>query len=625
MATEIIRRRIVWLTAVMIAFFAVLLLKLWWLQVVDVQTYRDLARNNRTRHIRDRAQRGRIMDRCGRPLATSRPSFSVYMIPEDCPRTLRSDVLHLTALLLEQPVEEVKTRYNRRRTASFIPRKIAGDVSFETVISIETRKHDLPGIAIMAENIRSYPHGQTLCHLMGYVGEISQTQLKSNGSNRYRPGDIIGKTGVEYIFEDILNGTDGERWVEVDSTGRIKRTLKSPAQVLPVPGHEINLTIDLDLQKAVESAFDPWNGAVIVLDPRNGEILAMMSSPAYDPNWFASGLSEQQWDDLNQNPHHPLINRCIQVAQSPGSIFKIITAVAGLRSGVIDSSSRYYCNGVLRMYNTDFDCWKKSGHGMVNLEAALTESCNVFFYHAGLKAGIDSIAQTARDFGLGTITGIHLPNELTGFIPDRSWKRNVKNEIWWPGETISVSIGQGALEVTPIQLVNLIAAVANRGTVYAPRIIAGIHPDIPDETEYLECRVLHRVKLPDSSWEILHEGLSGVVSSEHGTARGLKMKEITIACKTGTAQTISKSALVKLGFIEEIPVQYRDHNWLVGFGPVEDPRVAVMIFLEHGGKEGAVEKTAIAKKIFISWLELMSSSRMATDNPEVEILKDPDP
>jgi penicillin-binding protein 2 len=605
-----------WLMAVIIAFIVTLILKLWWLQIVDVQKYQYLAQNNRTRHIRDRAQRGRILDRYGTPLATSRPSFSLYIIPEDCSRNKRKTTFNLLADLLNLPADEIEKRFNTRKTATFIPRKVAWNIPFTTVVAIEARKHDLPGTIIQAENIRYYPNGKNLCHLLGYVGEISEKQLKSGTYPSYRPGDILGRTGVERTFESFLNGQDGERWVEVDSTGRVKRTLNPPAPVLPVSGHEITLTIDLDLQRAVEKYLEPWNGAIIVMDPRNGDILALVSRPGYDPNWFASGLTDAQWMKLNQNPKKPLINRSIQMPKSPGSIFKIVTASAAMNTGSINQAATVFCNGAFKLYNTVFRCWKSGGHGKVNIVSALEESCNVYFYQAGLKTGIDSLADQARQFGLGSKTGVDLPNEHTGFMPDREWKKKARNELWWPGETNSVSIGQGAVEMTPLQVANMISAVANRGTVHRPRIVKNITPASPAGNQYTSPKVLSRVTLENRDWMLLHEGLRAVVAGEHGTARKLRMRELDVAGKTGTAQAISKSALKKLGFADdEIPEKFRDHNWFAGFGPVQDPRVAIAVFLENGGKDGASMKIDIARKVFLKWFESSSSSRFGPELP----------
>ncbi|MBN1550228.1 penicillin-binding protein 2 [bacterium] len=594
-------RRIPWIIVFMTAFIAAICVKLWWLQIVQVDKYRELAQNNRTRLMRDRAQRGRIVDRNGNSLATTRPSFGLYIIPEDFPKTKRNEVFKQLGIILSLPEDMIKEKFFLANSAGFIPRKIASNIPFEKVIQIESKKFDLPGVITRAENTRFYPYGSLACHMLGYVGEISEKQLSSSFFTDYQIGDIVGKTGVESIYEKYLNGKDGYRWVEVDSIGRINRTLRQPAPKLSKPGADIRLTIDLELQKSIEKYLEPWNGCIIVMNPNNGEILAMVSRPEYDPNSFAVGISSEEWNQLNANKDYPLINRPLQVAASPGSVFKVVTAIAALRSNGIDTNTSMFCNGVFRFSNNDFHCWKTGGHGHVALRQAIEGSCNVFFYQAGLKAGIDSIYETAQQFGLGKKTMISLPNERSGFIPNREWKETVKHDAWWPGETISVSIGQGGVLTTPLQLINMMSAIANGGTVYRPKIL--LNADELGIQDYQT--VLNTITFNDDYWTALREGLRDVIWGDHGTARSLKMKEITIAGKTGTAQVISKSALKKLGFSEfDIPEKLRDHNWFVGFAPFDNPQVSVLVFLENGGKEGASRKANIAKQVFLKWQEV---------------------
>ncbi len=604
---SILERRLAMLTAVFAAFLMAILAKLWLLQIVDVEKYRDMARNNRTRLVRDRAQRGRILDRNLNPLAVSKPSFSIYLIPEDCPRSLRKTTIYFIADLLHLDRKEVFKRYRSRKTPTFIPRKIVAGVTFKDVVTIEARKYLLPGILIKAENIRYYPEGSVLCHLLGYVGEISERQIKSGRFENYSIGDTVGKTGIESVFESVLNGRDGYRWVEVDSTGRIRRTLRTPKPKPAHPGRDLVLSIDLELQKAVEEYLEPWNGAILVMDPRNGELLAMTSHPGYDPNWFAAGINRKNWTSLIKNPKHPLINRAIQISESPGSVFKIVTASAGLKAGTLTEQTTRFCNGTFDLSGSKFHCWKRTGHGTVDLVHALEGSCNVFFYQEGLQAGIDAISSMAKNYGLGQKTQIQLPNEVSGFIPDREWKLRVKKESWWPGETVSVAIGQGGVTTTPIQLLNLISAAANRGTVFRPKIIHDVLPaaDKQLQSDILKDVILHKIELKPGQWDLLLRGLREVVAGKHGTARVLNMKDIHVFGKTGTAQVISRKALKRMGYGpgKEIPEKYRDNNWFAGAAPYEDPRVAVLIFIENGGKAGARAKVKIAKKIFRKWAE----------------------
>jgi len=520
----------------------------------------------------------------------------------------------LLSSILKIPIEDIVNKYKSTKTASFRPRKIAGNLSFKQLVELETHKFALPGISVHAENIRNYPYGNLLCHVLGYVGEISQGQLKEKKYKDNLPGDIIGKTGIEATFEHRLNGTDGYRWVEVDATGRIGRTLKDPPPVLSKSGEEIQLTIDLDLQIAVESYLDSWRGSIIVLDTNKGNVLAMTSRPGFDPNWFSSGISSKNWTLLNSDPNHPLYNRSIQLATSPGSVFKAITAVSGIRNKTLTQETSHFCNGAYNHFGNTFRCWKRGGHGTVSLTSALEGSCNVFFYQEGLKSGIDSISETARLFGFGTKTGIQLPNESKGFMPDRVWKKKIKKDEWWPGETISISIGQGGVIVTPIQLVNMMAAIGNRGYLYRPNLIHKVISKTSSDQWDSESKLLARISLEDSHWDILIEGLEGVVQGRSGTARKIKMMEMNIAGKTGTAQVISSDALRKLNYPPgEVPERYLDHNWFAGFAPAENPQVAVLVFIENGGKEGARSKALIARKVLMKWYELYAPGRLGPE------------
>ncbi len=610
-----LERRISWLFAIMAAFMVTTVVRLAWLQVVHTEKYSEQAKENRTRHVRDRAQRGRITDRHGRPLATSRPSFGVYITPEDCPQDKREAIFQLLSSVLEVPVEEIKNRYYGAKTPRFKPRRIAADLTFDQVTKIETRKFELPGVSIQAENIRHYPYGEHLCHMLGYVGEISKRELEFPQNEQYTSGDTIGKTGVEKTFEHILNGRDGYRWVEVDAAGRIGQTLKYPSATLAKPGNDIQLTVDMDLQIAVEQILAPWKGSAIIMDPRNGDILAMASRPGFDPNWFSSGISRTNWNLLNNNPDLPLINRSIQLSASPGSVFKIITSIAGFRNNTLSSDTNHFCGGSYSHFNTVFRCWKRGGHGTANVISALEGSCNVFFYQEGLKAGIDAISETANLLGLNAKTQIQLPNENPGFIPDRQWKKVTKNDEWWPGETISVAIGQGGVLVTPIQQIAMISAVANKGTLFRPKIVKNISPAYSDYSEFVDPMIIRRFELEHGQWNALFEGLKGVVNGEHGTARPLRLKEITVAGKTGTAQVVSAAALKKLGFSQgEPPPKYRDHNWFVGFAPLEDPQVSIVLLIENGGKEGAKEKAGLVKKMLLKWMEIYMPEQYKSEN-----------
>ncbi|MCD4654145.1 penicillin-binding protein 2 [bacterium] len=598
--------RINWLFAIMAACFVLITAQLYFIQVIRHDLYTGKSHSNRTRHIRDRAQRGRITDRLGRQLATTKPSFSLYITPEDFERKNRNNVYRLLGLILDLSPETIKEKYQAVRTASYRPRKIVGNLTYKQVVRIETNRYDLTGVSIKAENIRAYPQGETLCHLIGYVGEISRKQLNMSEYVDYRVSDIIGKTGIEKTYENMLNGQDGYRWVEVDATGRQGRTLRYPTPELASPGMELRLTIDLDLQIACEKFLQSWKGCIIVLDPGNGDILAMVSNPGFDPNWFASGMSKIQWRSIDENPDNPLLNRAIQFQEPPGSVFKVVTSMAGLISGHLTPETSFFCNGTFVYSKHIYHCWNVFGHGSVDLPHAIEGSCNVFFYQAGIKTGIDLISDTAHKFGLGQLTGISLPNEKAGFIPDRKWKEETHDEPWWPGETISVSIGQGGVTTTPLQLACLMAMTANRGVIYRPRLIQAIVGHTSRESNEVKPEIIHVLEAPDQYWDQIMNGLALVVKGRNGTAKKMHMREMTAAGKTGTAQVISSKTLKNMGYgpKNQAPQKYWDHNWFVGFAPVENPKIVVVVCIENGGKKGTRKKITISKNVFLKWYEL---------------------
>ncbi len=597
-----------------------LIIRLFNLQVVHYETYAEKAHSNRTRYVRDRAPRGRIIDRNGVLLAATKPSFSLYITPEDFPFERREQVFDRLGRILNVPAESIKKRYSDTQTASFRPRKITGNLTHESVVRIESSRYHLPGVSIEAEYVRSYPFKNTLCHVLGYVGEISRAELQTDTFRHYRMGDVIGRSGIERTMEHLLNGRDGYRWVEVDATGRQGFTLRYPEPVQAIPGSEVQLTINLELQKACESFLEPWKGSIIVMDPQNGDILAMASRPEFDPNLFATGITSADWNLIINCPDNPLLNRAIQFEAPPGSVFKAITAIAAMKTGDVTSNSSYTCAGVFNFSNNRFHCWHRPGHGNLNLISAMECSCNIFFYQAGLKTGIDKIASTARDFGLGAITGIPLTGEKPGLMPDRDWKRRAFNDDWWPGETISVSIGQGGVITTPTQIATMMSKIANRGTLYKPRLVSGYTEQASRNTILFEPGI--KSNMPDfKHWDTIIDSLEKVVKGSRGTARRLRMREMTLAGKTGTAQVISLNALQRMGYDSEddVPVHWRSHGWFAGFGPVDNPEVVIVVFIENAGKEGGREKFTIARNVLHKWYELTKPGYFG---PEPDMMED---
>jgi penicillin-binding protein 2 len=427
--------------------------------------------------------------------------------------------------------------------------------------------------------------------VLGYVGQINAGELKVRADLGYRIGDYIGKMGIEKELDAELKGRDGFQQMEVDSLGRGIKVLSS---IPPIPGHSVTLTIDLALQQAAEDALAGLAGAVVAIDPRDGSVLAAASSPPLDPNQFSHGLSQEEWGSLSGDPRHPLQNRIIQAQYPPGSVFKIVTAIAALETGAVTPQTSFTCRGALRYGNRDFRCWKKSGHGEVSLHRALVESCDVYFYQVGLKTGIDEIARYARALGLGSGTGIELGNEAAGLIPDSAWKRRARGEPWYSGETLSAAIGQGYDLVTPLQAALLAASVANGGTVYRPRLVRRVVDGDGNVVRESAAVVERTASLGAETLAAVRRGLWGVVNEGGGTGAAARIAGLGVAGKTGTAQVVRMPA--KGERQSAAARQIKDHAWFVCFAPEGDPKIAVAAIVEHGGHGGS-ESAPIARRL----------------------------
>lgn len=457
------RRRLIALVVGWVLGVMVLLLRLWYLQVIKGEWFATLSESNRLRLLPRRDIRGQILDRQGKVLAGTRRAFTLFVLSEE-PPALMQLIPRLTERL---PIrwEEIAPKLQAAAASRMIP--LMKDLTPSQVAYVAERRWELPGVFLDVEHVRHYPHGELAAHVLGYLGEINEEQWKEARAQGYQLGDVIGQAGVEKRYERALRGTKGARAVEVDALGRELQLIE---QREPGPGTNLVLTLDLDLQRLVEEAMAGQAGAIVVLDPRNGEILAMTSQPAYDPNLFATGMPMADWQRLLKDPRQPLQNRAIQAQYPPGSTYKIIMAVAGLEEGVITPKTTIYCNGFFPFGNHVFKDWKKGGHAIVNVHAALVQSCDVFFYWLGQHLGIDTMARYAKGCGLGAPTGFDV-HEKPGLVPSTEWKRKARGEPWYSGETISAAIGQGYNLVTPLQLANVISAVANGGTLYQPRVV----------------------------------------------------------------------------------------------------------------------------------------------------------
>ena len=579
-----------------IVAFAALAICFWFLQVVQHAQYQEMAENNHQRTLALRAPRGVLFDRNGKILVENRHSFNVSIVREhtqDLDRTIR-----LLSAVAEVDVGQVRQVVERHLgEPSYQPIVVIEDASLVQVAAITARSLDfeLPEVVVEEVHMRQYPTDALAAHLFGYVGEANETQV----GNGVRVGAIVGQSGIERVYNKLLMGQDGARRVVVNSMGREIRTLD---EVPPVEGRRVQLTIDYDLQKAAEDGFKHagFNGSALILDPRNGEVLSFVSLPAYDPNDFAAGIDRATWAALNTDELRPLQNRAIQGRYSPGSAFKIVVATAALEEGLVDPDYTVNCSGGASFFGRYFRCHLRGGHGIVDMRHAIEKSCNVFFYTLGNMLGVDKIHEWSDKLGLVGLTGIDLPNEQESIIPSTEWKRQRTGERWYPGETISVSIGQGQVSVTPVSMAVMIATVANGGTRVTPHVIRAV-----DEGGGWKIATppaaAARVPFRPETLSALHDGLWMAVNAA-GSGGRARIPGRDVAGKTGTAQVISiqgRQAAEARGSDRDL----RDHGWFVFFAPKEDPQIAGVIFGEHNehGYLGApiakhVIETYFAKK-----------------------------
>ena len=588
-----LRSRIFWITLFVIVAFLTLVMRLWYLQIVQGSDLRALAESNRLRQITLPDHRGRIYDRYGVELVSSRPSFNVTLRREDIPDL---DLLlgRLDKLITFDRVEAKKYILS---IPSFSPYVAAYDITRDEAARIEERRYDLPGVSLEIVPIRNYNHGPLAAHLVGYLAEITKNQLRMDDFQGYRQGDIIGKYGVEKSFEPVLHGLRGKKIVEVDAAGRELEVVRSMPSV---PGRDLFLSIEYETQIAAETAMIGKRGSVVAIKPDTGEILAMVSAPAFDPNKFAVGVDRSYWSTLINDSYHPLNNRAIQGLYAPGSTYKIVVAAAALEEGVIDEETIFFCPGYYKLGRKRYRCWKRSGHGKMNLKNALKQSCDVYFYQVGLKVGVDRIAQTAKRFGLARPSGVSIEHEKSGLVPTTSWKEKYRNEVWIPGETLSVSIGQGFNLTTPLQMARVIAAVANDGWMPDPKLIR-----LEEGSDLLEPKRPdgRSVGTSQEHLDLISEGLYAAVSEKHGTGWRARVRDVLVAGKTGTSQVVSLRDNDKRTQ-EETPEKFRDHAWFVGYAPFDDPKIAVAVIVEHSGSGGKVA-APIAGQVMKRYLDTL--------------------
>src|SRR5580700_1613289 len=562
---------------VVLFIFLLLAYGLWRLQVMHSDEYALLAEKNRVRNVPILAPRGKILDREGRVIVDNYPSFSALLL-RDSSRDLSADAeaiakgLHLNS-------DEVRQRVRRFSSMpQYQPIILKEDITPDELAFIEAHKNELPELETIMAHRRLYPRNGFMAHLIGYVGEVTEDMLNQPQFELYTPGDVVGVSGVEKQYNNILMGKNGSRRALVNSHGReVGRLDETPAE----PGNQLKLTVDLDLQIAAEQALEGKNGAVVAMNPRNGEILAMVSRPTFDPNDFAVKISRDEWNKLVDDPDHPLLNKAIQAQLAPGSVFKIIMATAGLQEGIAQDM-HVNCAGGATFYGRYFKCWvlaEHRVHGVVDISKAIYQSCDVFFYTLAEKLGIDRIAKYATAFGLGQKTGIDLPQEVSGVMPSEEWKiRNFKQK-WYAGETISVGIGQGAVAITPVQLMRAISGITSGGMLVRP------HVAFPDElpanmTPASTSTDAEKVQIPldPKNWEIITDAMADV-TSPIGTAFAAHLQGIDFAGKTGTAQTISGAAKAKMA---NGKARFKNNAWFVGVSPRRNPEIVVCVLWESG-------------------------------------------
>ncbi|MFO7803535.1 MAG: penicillin-binding protein 2 [Desulfovermiculus sp.] len=573
--------RIILLQVAIVALFAAIFLRLWYFQVYKGDHYAKKAQANITRQQFIHAPRGLIRDREGIILADNRPAYGLALIRENSshvPSTL-NQVNTWTGVPLS--ILQKRFEQGKSKVKPFNPLLLVPNLSFEQLANIEARIHNWPDLHIVTRPLRTYPHGPCVSHVLGYVAQANEEELQSN--SRLALGDMIGKQGVEKAFEDTLHGQKGRKHSEINAQGR---TLRSRIIKSPEPGSSLDLSLDLALQQFIWERLEEQSGAVVVMDPHSGHIVSLVSKPGYDNNLFVQGLSSEKWKKLLHDPSHPLQNRVIQSTYPPGSVFKLAVASAALARSEITASTSFYCSGRYRLGNGVFRCWRRRGHGRLSMREAIARSCDVYFYNLGEQLGITTLSQFSRECGFGQATGIRLPNEHSGLIPDKEWKRRRFGQPWQGGETVISAIGQGYTSTTPMQIARFISALVNGGRLLQPRLELGA-----------PAKEQGGLPLSDRHREFILQAMVQTVDGQHGTARRLRMPEVTVGAKTGTAQVVRLTEKHEDMETEEIPYQFRDHAWMAGFARKDDRAYVAVALVEHGG-HGSSAAGPIVKDIF---------------------------
>ena len=552
---------------IFVILFLILAMRLWYLQAIRGAEYAALSQKNSIRLIRLRAPRGEVIDRYGKVLLTNRPGFNIVVFRSGKTGDNTSRDVLFSTLGVNKELSDFPLR-------RFSPAK--KDVPWEKVVWVVERKTDLPQVSIEVQPKRYYPGGQTTSHILGYIGEIGQSEMQKLAGHGYSTGDMIGKSGVEKMWENQLRGKDGGKQVMVNAKGHQIKILGCKE---PLPGNNIRLTIDYRIQKLIEGAIGKKRGGIVVIDPRNGEILGLVSRPDFDPNIFTRPISSEAWSELNSGQHSVFTNRIIHGQYPPASTFKLVVAAAALEEGLIGTNDLFVCKGSYQVGNRAFRCWKRKGHGAVNITEGIVQSCDIFFYQLGQRVGVEKMAHYARKLGLGSPTGIDIPGEKAGLIPTPRWKRDRFRTGWYPGDTVNMSIGQGYVLTTPIQMANAFCAIANGGTLYKLHLLDAILTPEGKLIEKTVPQIIGQLDLKPQTKKILREAFTSVVS--RGTGRRAKVEGIDVAGKTGTSENPHGA----------------DHAWFIGFAPADSPRICVAVLLENAGQGGSVAAPICGKII----------------------------
>ena len=588
--------RIAGMMTLIVAVLITAALRLYYLQVIRHHDLAELADRNRIRIQRLPALRGLVFDRHLRPLVDTKPSFDAVVVPEDSP-DVAATVTRLEKLIGPNNMAKKIDDADDEGRPEFEPVVVEERMDWSQVVALETHQLELPGVSLQVTPRRHYLYDSLAAHLLGYVGEVTVKDL--NRLPDYRMGDDIGKFGLERSWESTLRGDSGGQEIEVDSVGRRLRLLR---EIPERPGNSVVMTIDLDLQRVAEDSIGARAGSLVAIDPNTGYILAMASHPSYNPNIFTGGIQSSAWHELITDPSHPLENRSIQGIYPPGSTFKVVDSIAGLMDRTMTPSTSYYCPGGLYFGNREYRCWRKQGHGNVLFHRAIVESCDVFFYLVGQHLGVDRIAAWAHALGLGKKTGIDLDNEKAGTIPSTDWKQRRFHERWYPAETLSVAIGQGYVAVTPIQLAQLAAEVANGGTLYKPQFVRQIDALDGSVVKTFPPIVENETRIDPSVLAELRSAMADVIAAPNGTGKSARIDGITIAGKTGTAQVVKEAqgARTKETALSD---KNRDHGWFMAFAPVDHPKIAIACIIEHSGHGGSTA-APVVKAVMEKYFEL---------------------